>query len=235
MANATAKYVKFQRGTPTAYAAIKHKDPDTLYFISNPNDTFGNLYLGEKSIGNGSPTSGAFNLAELGDVDLTGASDGAVLVYSEEKKKWIVSNITDIENIINSVSDEFIIVDDEQHDKQLQINDIHIDKIDNLQSILDNYKQTQEIQQTEIGKLNDTKLNKTDFQDIENRVLILENSNKLIKEDISFLKSSIDLGEKDGTPILVKDKIGDLSELIQKNTDKIAELDARLIWNEMPN
>ena len=89
MANATAKYVKFQRGTPTAYTAIKHKDPDTLYFISNPNDTFGNLYLGEKSIGNGSPTSGAFNLAELGDVDLTGASDGAVLVYSEEKKKWI--------------------------------------------------------------------------------------------------------------------------------------------------
>lgn len=229
MANATAKYVKFQRGTPTAYAAIKHKDPDTLYFISNPNDTFGNLYLGEKSIGNGSSTSGAFNLAELGDVDLTGASDGAVLVYSEEKKKWIVSNIADIENIINSVSDEFIIVDDEQHDKQLQINNIHIDKIDNLQSILDNYKQTQEIQQIEIGKLNDTK------QDIENRVLILENSNKLIKEDISFLKSSIDLGEKDGTPILIKDKIGDLSELIQKNTDKITELDARLIWSEMPS
>lgn len=229
MANVTAKYVKFQRGTPTAYAAIKHKDPDTLYFISNPNDTFGNLYLGEKSIGNGSSTSGAFNLAELGDVDLTGASDGAVLVYSEEKKKWIVSNIADIENIINSVSDEFIIVDDEQHDKQLQINNIHIDKIDNLQSILDNYKQTQEIQQIEIGKLNDTK------QDIENRVLILENSNKLIKEDISFLKSSIDLGEKDGTPILIKDKIGDLSELIQKNTDKITELDARLIWSEMPS
>lgn len=235
MANATAKYVKFQRGTPTAYAAIKHKDPDTLYFISNPNDTFGNLYLGEKSIGNGNSTSGAFNLAELGDVDLTGASDGAVLIYSEEKKKWIVSNITNIENIINSVSDEFMIVDDEQHNKQLQINSIQIGKIDNLQSILDNYKQTQEVQQTEIGRLNDIKLDKTDFQAIEGRVLGLENSTELIKEDISFLKSSVDLGNKDGTPILVKDKIGDLSELIQKNTDKITELDARLIWSEMPN
>ena len=55
----TAKYVKFQRGTPTAYAALTNKNSDTLYFISNPNEKFGTLYLGEKTIGDGQGIDGA--------------------------------------------------------------------------------------------------------------------------------------------------------------------------------
>ena len=43
-------YVKFIRGTPTAFAKISQKNNDTLYFISETNSKKGSLYLGEKLI-----------------------------------------------------------------------------------------------------------------------------------------------------------------------------------------
>ena len=43
-------YVKFIRGTPTAFAKLTQKDNDTLYFISETNSKKGSLYLGEKLI-----------------------------------------------------------------------------------------------------------------------------------------------------------------------------------------
>lgn len=93
----TAKYVKFQRGTPTAYAALTNKDSDTLYFISNPNEKFGTLYLGEKTIGDGQGIDGARNLAELGDVDLTGAVAGSILTYNGVDK-WVVQSIDELKH-----------------------------------------------------------------------------------------------------------------------------------------
>lgn len=89
-------YVKFQRGTPTAYAALRNKDEDTLYFISNPSDDFGILYLGERIIGGSSGDSGTAysNLAQLKDIDLSGLNDGFILVYDAGRKKWVVKENT---------------------------------------------------------------------------------------------------------------------------------------------
>lgn len=48
-----AKYVKFLRGTPEAYARLPHKDSDTLYFIYEEDESTGILYLGSKVIAGG--------------------------------------------------------------------------------------------------------------------------------------------------------------------------------------
>ena len=43
-------YVRFLRGTPTAFSKVAKKDPDTLYFISESIADSGNLYLETKKI-----------------------------------------------------------------------------------------------------------------------------------------------------------------------------------------
>lgn len=81
-------YVKFLRGTPAAWESIITKDPDTLYFIAEPNATKGNLYLGNKLIsGGGSGT--AVTIGDLQDV-LIGANvpDNAVLIYDDTSNIW---------------------------------------------------------------------------------------------------------------------------------------------------
>jgi hypothetical protein len=43
----TAGYVKFVRGTEAAFNALLIKNPDTLYFITDDNNSnLGSLYLG---------------------------------------------------------------------------------------------------------------------------------------------------------------------------------------------
>lgn len=84
-----AKYVKFQRGTPTAYGALANKDEDTLYFVGLKDAITWDLYLGEKHVGTSSgSTSGATKLGDLTDIDLTGAIDGSLLGYNKDTGKW---------------------------------------------------------------------------------------------------------------------------------------------------
>ena len=96
-------YVKFLRGTPAAWAEISPKDPDTLYFIANPSDTKGRLYLGNKLIsGGGSGEGSAVTIGDLQDV-LIGANvpANAVLVYNETSQVWEpVSLATAIQNVV---------------------------------------------------------------------------------------------------------------------------------------
>ena len=68
------------RGTPSAYAALVTKENDTLYFISNPEDSEVSLYLGSKLIsGNGIAGPGsAGDLSEL--LGLNDLSDVIVTV-----------------------------------------------------------------------------------------------------------------------------------------------------------
>jgi purine-nucleoside phosphorylase len=56
-------YVKFLRGTPTAFAKLSQKDNDTLYFISEANSKRGSLYLGEKLI-----SESVANLEDLNNI-----------------------------------------------------------------------------------------------------------------------------------------------------------------------
>lgn len=78
-------YVKFLRGTPSAYAALTPKDPDTLYFITATDATVGKLYLGNILVA-GNVTADGTNiidsLGELIDVNLQGLQSGQVLSYN---------------------------------------------------------------------------------------------------------------------------------------------------------
>lgn len=104
MANVLASYVKFLRGTPTAFAALTHKDPDTLYFISVPGESVGQLWIGDKLITMSTTDNGALNyLYELADVDTSGLKQGCVLTWNETKQKWVVSSIEDAVKISNFV------------------------------------------------------------------------------------------------------------------------------------
>lgn len=85
-------YVRFVRGTPTAWKALTEKSKDTLYFISEKDASAGLLYLGDKLIsGGGDVTINQTSaLKDLKDVKLDiEISDGSVLTYDATSKKWI--------------------------------------------------------------------------------------------------------------------------------------------------
>lgn len=80
-----ANYVKFQRGTPSAFTNLTNKDTDTLYFISETDQKVGKLYLGDILVAaNVMPdgTSVINSLGELVDVNLAGVKSGQVLSYN---------------------------------------------------------------------------------------------------------------------------------------------------------
>lgn len=80
-------YVKFLRGTPAAWESITTKNPDTLYFISEPNALSGTLYLGNKLISSG--ISSTYSLTDLEDVLIgNNIPTDAVLVYNENINYW---------------------------------------------------------------------------------------------------------------------------------------------------
>lgn len=90
-------YVKFLRGTPTAWAKIPEadKDKDTLYFISETNGKTGQLYLGPKLIIG--EISNINNIGDLQDVliseDITANN---ILIYDDHQKKWINKPIFEV-------------------------------------------------------------------------------------------------------------------------------------------
>jgi hypothetical protein len=78
-------YVKFLRGTPSAFATLETKDKNTLYFISAVGATVGKLYLGDILVaGNVTPEGDSIvdSLGELIDVNLAGLKTGQVLSYN---------------------------------------------------------------------------------------------------------------------------------------------------------
>ena len=90
MADVMSNYVKFLRGTPTAYHKLPQKDADTLYFVSEADATVGQLWLGEKLITSTTSPEGIIDhLSELLDVDIAGAQHGMVLGFDEIKEKWV--------------------------------------------------------------------------------------------------------------------------------------------------
>lgn len=90
-------YVKFLRGTPTAFENLASKDNDTLYFISEQNADRGVLYLGEKLI-SGSLTA-ATSLEDLADVLIgAGISAGSLLYY--DGTQWTDKSLAEILEIL---------------------------------------------------------------------------------------------------------------------------------------
>ena len=94
---ANYNYVKFQRGTLTAYNNLRVKDPDTLYFIyADANNQYGSLYLGDKLISGGEVSVVSSSLADLSDVNLTNAADGQILSYDATSGKWKNLNLAQL-------------------------------------------------------------------------------------------------------------------------------------------
>lgn len=88
----TNEYVKFVRGTTSAFKALTNKANDTLYFIYDADDTSsGSLYLGSRLIG-GTGSAASSSLGDLKDVLLTELGDKELIVYDEASKSW--KNIT---------------------------------------------------------------------------------------------------------------------------------------------
>lgn len=110
MADLNTNYVKFKRGTPAAFNSIT-PDFDTLYFIYEEDENFGELYLGSKKIVSAHPgdITGANSLKELSDVLLSNklnAND--CLIYDITTSKWINKPIIDALNVFvgtNGISD----------------------------------------------------------------------------------------------------------------------------------
>lgn len=103
-----ANYVQFIRGTPTAWANLKAKDPNVLYFISEKGADSGYLYLGDKLISGGGGSGidatvlgriAALEKKEDADTNLLSAlldvslsskiTGGSSLIYDGDKKKWV--------------------------------------------------------------------------------------------------------------------------------------------------
>lgn len=84
-------YVKFLRGTPSAYEKLANKNADTLYFISEPEAATGMLYLGSKLIAGG--ISSDLTLSDLKGITLSeDIAAGQILVYDSEKG-WVNADL----------------------------------------------------------------------------------------------------------------------------------------------
>lgn len=94
-------YVRFTRGTPTAYKNLLKKDPDTLYFISEAGAEDGILYLGTKVIAGGSSNVSVTSLDDLTDVLLSNSiAANSFLMYDAVQDRWIDKSIADIAALI---------------------------------------------------------------------------------------------------------------------------------------
>ena len=81
-------YVKFIRGTPTAFAKLSQKDNDTLYFISEANSKKGSLYLGEKLI-----SESVSSLQDLANISFENLQDKDLLSYDANSDKWVNKSV----------------------------------------------------------------------------------------------------------------------------------------------
>lgn len=88
-----ANYVKFLRGTVTAYNNLANKDKDTLYFVTEDKDsTTGKLYLGSVELSGSINESGIVGyLSRLKDVDTSGAVQNNILGFNGTK--WVSMDV----------------------------------------------------------------------------------------------------------------------------------------------
>lgn len=107
MPNALSGYVKFLRGTKTAFDKIVTKDKDTLYFIYDSDDqTKGSLYLGNKLIGGGNgSTTTVTDINDLANVLISNVQDKQILVYDASAEKWVNKTPEEIEVMTRATAD----------------------------------------------------------------------------------------------------------------------------------
>ena len=93
-----ANYVKFLRGTLTAYNNLAEKDKDTLYFVYNADKTQGKLYLGDIELSGSTNEAGVVDyLSELKDVDTAGAVQNSLLGFNGQE--WVPMDVNTLVQI----------------------------------------------------------------------------------------------------------------------------------------
>lgn len=97
---ANGSYVKFLRGTESAFNKLTIKDNDTLYFIYNSEDANkGSLWLGNKQIiigTSGGGTTTELDLGDLKNVLISEIKDKDILSYDATSGKWINRSVDEI-------------------------------------------------------------------------------------------------------------------------------------------
>lgn len=97
-------YVKFQRGSQTAYEALKTAgklDDNTLYFIyPEENKSVGALYMGSRIISGGDITIASATLDDLADVIVNNAQTNSFLV--KDGNNWVAKNLVDVVALIKT-------------------------------------------------------------------------------------------------------------------------------------
>ena len=111
---ALPNYVKFQRGTFTAYNRLRRKDDNTLYFVyESPNSLIGSLYLGDKLISDNVGGNEVTTLSDLTDVIINNANAGDFLVLNSEGQ-WTSISAAGVAEAILSAGGNFITIDEQQ-------------------------------------------------------------------------------------------------------------------------
>ncbi len=89
-------FVKFLRGSQSAYDRLQTHDINTLYFIYDAQDTnSGKLYLGDYLINDGNGISNVA-LSDLTDVDIGTLTGTEILRYNSELQKWQPVLVSDL-------------------------------------------------------------------------------------------------------------------------------------------
>lgn len=98
MAEIIGKYVKFLRGTPTAYRNLSIKDKDTLYFVKEEDALKGELYIGEVLVsGSADDDEIVHYLDDLTDVDTAGTVTNSILGFNGEV--WVPMDVNTLVKI----------------------------------------------------------------------------------------------------------------------------------------
>lgn len=169
----TTSYVKFVRGTQSAWESLKAQNQiynDTLYFIyENTGSSTGTLYLGTKQIGGGDGQSAApVSIGELSDVILTSdLANRDILVYNGTA--WVNTTVEDIINFDDRVFE----LDDYEGLTLLNFNKASVGQIPQVSK--DGISWVAPSNLKEIEQINsnilDLQRNKTSFDDVNELIL----------------------------------------------------------------
>lgn len=96
-----ANYVRFYRGSPEAYANIRDKNKDTLYFIYSSDSDKGSLYLGDRLI-----SGNVSNITDLEDLIITELQDKQILQYDIAQSAWVNKSIREAIDIMAGASED---------------------------------------------------------------------------------------------------------------------------------
>lgn len=136
------KYVKFMRGTPTAYDNLRIKEADTLYFISETDAVTGKLYIGDKLVNSNLTMQDLqFYLSKLEDVDVSNVEHGDLLGYNAMAQKWIPVSVKNTILAQYATKEEIKQVNTNVQNITNSLGEV-ITKVENIEKSLNNYVDT---------------------------------------------------------------------------------------------